>query len=349
MWSEIEHPPDEEISTALVQCIDLFNDPACPWMPDVKRLTLRTLGYLPAVGTAVQGLSNLEHFSCDLCMDRQLLNKLAILPRLKSIDLRWLLSDVARSLIPSRPSFAAIESFRLLGAIDSISATLPLITSIELTTVRLGIKGLELNGLDSSLITLLVPPSVPARALSLRHFHLVGPSFRHLVASLPNHLALGDFAPLCSCHALETFWIDMSLNEVVCTDVDVHAMAEAWPKLIRLSINGPLRAMVNRSPPRARLYTLWSLAIHCPRLSDLSIEIDARVTDPFYATSTSVVKGSEMEQVSFHFSPCGEPEMVAAFLRVAFPGLSLSAFSAHSNLNNPEDQARWVDVGRMLE
>ncbi|KAJ7328842.1 hypothetical protein DFH08DRAFT_316738 [Mycena albidolilacea] len=223
MWSEIEHTPHE--SDAILRTIDAFNDPALPWLPDVKKLTLRTLHYLPAVEAAVQRLFNLEDFSCDLRVGGALFEHLANLPRLRFLDLRSLPRIATADLNDTH--FPVLESLRVSGTLSSIAALIPLISSPELLSVRLKAENLisasEASSL-SSLFSLLLPPSVPTRTSTagLAYFFLDRPSGPPSIganpgSNAPTCLPLAAFSPLYACTGLQTFRVD----------VDVSAPADA--------------------------------------------------------------------------------------------------------------------------
>ncbi|KAJ7472119.1 hypothetical protein FB451DRAFT_1399408 [Mycena latifolia] len=349
MWSEIEHVTGE--SDLIAETIDAFNDPALPWLPDVKKLTLRTLHYLPAVRTAVLNLSNLEHFSCDLCLDASVFESLATLPRLRFVDLRWLPPDAAKTVLPGSRSFRALEGVRISGTLTSIEALLPLISSPDLLSVRILAKDFQSRSIEPSLLSLLLPPSVPTRASTLMHFTFVGPPR----SSDPRlaRLELAAFTPLYACRALQTFRVDIDTSQLVFGDADLYAMAHAWPALTVLHVVPPRPS--SRRGPALNLYALWALASGCPQLRQLAVEVNAEVVQAFRAedggagTGTVVTSRRSMEEFMLYCSPCGEPVLVASFLNLAFPQLPARVFHVYPPSTRPEDKGKWATVTALLD
>ncbi|KAJ7484973.1 hypothetical protein B0H11DRAFT_2279262 [Mycena galericulata] len=356
MWGEIVHIPGE--SDVIAGTIDAFNDPALPWLPDVKKLTLRTIHYLPAVKTAIHRLANLEHFSCDLRLDANLFQTLTALPCLRFVDFRSLPADAAIPVSPESQSFPALEGLRISGTLSSIYALLPLVSSPDLLSVRLIAKDFQSRPIEPDLFALLLPPTVPARAATLQHFTFAGPPASARAPGLAR-LALADFAPLHACHALQTFRVDIDALRLVLTDSDVRAMARAWPALRVLTVMPPRASP--RPPPDVHLYALWEFAVHCPRLRQLALEVDAEVSGPFRSEDEDAgdvdlihvpIQGSDrapMEEVTLFCSPCGDPALVAAFLNAAFPRLPASAFHAYPPKGRAGDKERWAAVAAALD
>ncbi|KAJ7207875.1 hypothetical protein GGX14DRAFT_543474 [Mycena pura] len=349
MWAEIEHTPNE--TDAIARTIDAFNDPTLPWLPDVRKLTLRTLHYLPAVMTAVQKLESLEYLSCDLCVDAPLFERLASIPCLRFIDLRHLPSESTRSVSANSPSFPALETLRISGTISSIYAFLPHISSPNLLSVRL-LPQENLQSIDSALFSLLLSPTLPARTSTLTHFTFAGRTSLSEATRL--RLVLAAFAPLYACRALQTFCVDTDPMQLVFRDADVHAMAAAWPNLVVLSITPPRTGRLPVTPD-VRLYTLSALASGCPHLSQLALEVDAEVIQPFRAEAEGgslAIMGAQarppMKSLMLFCSPCGDPALVADFLRVAFPNLSAQEFHAYSTPFRPVDKQKWAAVTAAL-
>ncbi|KAF8198221.1 hypothetical protein K438DRAFT_702376 [Mycena galopus ATCC 62051] len=371
MWSEIEQSEYE--SDAIARTIEAFNDPALPWLPDVKKLTLRTLNYLPAVETAIQRFYNLEHFSCDLRVSDALFAHLAVLPRLRFLDLRSLPWIATTTVAASHDAyFPALEGLRISGTLRSVTALLTLVSSPQLLSVRLKAESLiypapshDPSPSLSSTIVLLLPPSVPARTSTagLAHFTFVRPSSTTSFAIAnpggggPAHLPLAAFSPLYACTGLQTFRIDVDPLAVGVTDADVRAMAQSWPLLVTLTI-APPRAR-REAPPDVGLYALWALARGCPRLRTLAIEVDADtgVREVFRteseegvgAASTSTTSGHAvvMEELTLYSSPCGDPLLVADFLKRAFPRLPSRAFYVYWSPGR-EERHRWDVVTEAL-
>ncbi|KAJ7242379.1 hypothetical protein B0H12DRAFT_850316 [Mycena haematopus] len=381
MWSEIEHLAFQ--SDAIAHTIDAFNDPALPWIPNVKKLTLRTLHYLPAVDTAIQMLFNLEYFSCDLSVSGALLKHLAVLPRLRFLDLRSLSWTATTNVTGSSHDalFTVVEDLRISGTLDSLATLLALVSSPRLLSVRLNLKGEDptyptpaspsLSSVISFLptpvpmhtstptpapspslstvISLLLPTSVPMRTSTtgVTHFTFVWPSNTRFSANpgaiAPLHLPLSEFRPLYACPGLQTFRVDAPLAVAV-TDADVRAMAHAWPLLITLTIS-PTRVR-REGPPGVRLYTLWALACGCPRLRTLAMEVNAGVEEgAFFSEAGRSGHAVVVDELTLYSSPCGDPLLVADFLNRAFPRLPARAL--HYWMGQ-EGKERWDVVRQAL-
>ncbi|KAJ6510794.1 hypothetical protein C8R45DRAFT_921507 [Mycena sanguinolenta] len=356
MWSEIEHLAPESESDTIARTIDAFNDPALPWLPDVKRLILRTLHYLPAVDSAIQKLFKLEHFSCDLRVSSALLEHLAGLPQLRFLDLRSLSADVHS---PRDARFPALEVLRVSGTLPSIAAFLELVSSPRLLSVRMKAEDLTYptpSGSPSlsSVLSLLLPASVPTRTAitGLAHFTFVQPSnIRSANGNPGTCLPFVEFNPLYACPGLQTFHVDVDALAVAVTDADIRAMAHAWPLLTTLAIAPP--RILRDAPPDVRLYALWALARGCPRLRTLVLEVNAGVEEgPFRdengeggsASGHAVV----MDELTLYPSPCGDPLHVADFLNRAFPRLPARAFHVYWRGHPQQEKERWDAVTEAL-
>ncbi|KAJ7123778.1 hypothetical protein C8R43DRAFT_958934 [Mycena crocata] len=340
MFSEIEHTPGE--SDVIAKTIDAFNDAALPWLPDVKKLVVRTVHHLPAATTAIHNLSGLEHFSCDLRLEPALFKHLAALPCLRFMDLRWIPTNAVTALSRESQSFCALRGLRISGTLPSISALLPLVSSPNLLSVHVVIKDLQSQSIEPSLFSLLIPPSVPARTSTLQHFILAGPFNRD--GPHVGRLVLSSFAPLYACRALQTFRVDIDAAHIVFTDDDVRTMARAWPDIVVLQVMPP-----RASPPTSdvHLYTLWAFAVGCPRLRILVLGVNADVSRPFVIEEqegTVAAHHQIMQELTLFWSPCGDPALVTHFLKVAFTKLSADVFHPYPPRDRLEDREKWEVV-----
>ncbi|KAK7039359.1 hypothetical protein R3P38DRAFT_475286 [Favolaschia claudopus] len=377
MWSEIEHPTEE--SEVIARTIDAFNDPALPWLPNVKKLTLRTLHYLPAIESAIQRYSGFQHFSSDLRVSGALLKHLSILPHLRFLDLRSLdgsaTADISNT--PDHSHFPALGALRFSGNITSMAQLCPLVSSPHLSSVFLRTDlsnappaAHPLAPTLSTLFASLLPPSVPARTSTsgLAHFVFARSSTRSVVntltaGTLPSKLSLADaFSPLYACAGLQTFRVDVDPLTLSMTDADVRAIAHAWPLLTALVITPPRAKRI--APPNVGLYALWNLASRCQRLRTLAIEVDADVADAFRAWNDASADGDGdaeelrrslsghsvvMEELTLFSSPCGDkPLLVADFLNRAFPRLPERAFHVYWSGEAQDGRRRWDVVVEAL-
>ncbi|KAJ6632125.1 hypothetical protein B0H10DRAFT_1937818 [Mycena sp. CBHHK59/15] len=288
MWSEIEHSNAE--SDVLADTINAFNDPALPWLPDVKRCSSA-----PSTISPHQG--------------RSPTSKLAAIPHLRFLDLRSILGDVPADILPAL-SFPALDSLRLHGTQSSVRALLPLISSPVLFDVHLHPKDFQTT--EPDLFALLLPPTVPSRHSMLTHF-----TFSGLYGLSPHvrTLELAAFAPLHVCRALQTFCVDVVMDELVFTDAD----SARWP------VRGPRSPCSSLHPglgpasraPCAPVYAVGACR-GLPAPAAAPVAVDADVTDAFRVEDAT---GSceTMEELQLLYSPCGKPEIVAAFLNAAFP------------------------------
>ncbi|KAF7340867.1 hypothetical protein MSAN_02116200 [Mycena sanguinolenta] len=346
MWSEIEHFASESESDAIGRSIDAFNDPTLPWLPDVKKLILRTLYYLPAVDSAIQRLFNLEHFSCDLRVSSALLEHLALLPRLRFLDLRSPSADVHS---PHDAGFPALEGLRVAGTLRSIAALLALVSSPQLLSVRLKAEGPHLPYLYSFPLSVFRAFPSPPRFRANEDLHRRSRAL-HLRPALQHPLR----HPLYACLGLQTFRVDIDPLAVAVTDMDIRAMARAWPLLTTLAIAPP--RPLRDATPHVRLYALWALARGCPRLQTLVIEVDAGVEEGMFRDEEES-EGEEgsasghavvMDELTLYPSPCGDPLHVADFLNRAFPRLPPRAFHVYWRGNPQQEKERWDAVTEAL-
>ncbi|KAF7305478.1 hypothetical protein HMN09_00800600 [Mycena chlorophos] len=342
LWGEID---DVDEAGVVKQTIHAFNDPALPWLPDVERMSLRTLEFLPGVRDALRRLENVQNISFDLRADPLLFSHLATLPQLKSLDTRHLSSSALSRVDIDQACFPVLESLRLSGAIEPLSQCISLITSPQLSNVRLTPQS-GTSAIPSSLLAALVPLDIPARTTALTRFDISAPHGRGSTLALD----MAVFAPLHACHNLEVFRVDADPTTLSLTETDVHAMAAAWPRLLEIHIVPPHSA---ESSGRVSLYALWAFAVGCPDLRHLAIEVDANIPEPFAPpTGSDVVLPKPDRPLMTDFilfcAPCGDPEVVSAFIKLAFPNVDARAFQAYGTVHNPEDKKRWGKVTAAL-
>ncbi|KAJ7276701.1 hypothetical protein C8J57DRAFT_1310085 [Mycena rebaudengoi] len=334
MWAEIEHPVAEP--DILAETIDSFNDPLLRWLPAVKKLTLRTVHYLP--GATAINLENLEYLSCDFPINAALLMRLADLPRLRFLDMRFLLDSP--TVIPANSaSFPMLEDLHINAPQSYIRAILALISSSTLRSLYLVQKDSH-HPIEPSFF----PSPAPAYTSSLRHFTYTIPYNPVIASPRLARLALAAFAPLYACCSLQTFRIKINALEVVFTDADVRAMAHAWPALTTLSV-APARPRTPHTPA-VHLYALSALAAGCPGLRSVAMAVDADVSEVF--CSEQCIAGEALERLALFCSPCGEPVLVADFLNRVFPRLCPRDFRALALEDRPQDEERWRTVGSLL-
>ncbi|KAF7290682.1 Aldo-ket-red domain-containing protein [Mycena indigotica] len=339
MWSEIEHTSGQ--SLVMKETIDSFNNPALPWLPDVERMNLRTLEFLPGIRNAIRRLTKLQHISFDLRADPQLFERLSTLPYLKSLDTRHLPHNSVSLLSPNTASFALLESIRVSGEVEALSSCLLRIASPNLHTVRL-VPHRDDSFVPTSLFQSLVPSSVPQRTTSMTRFTFTSPHGRDKVAL---KLVIASLSPLYACRNLEVFRVDVDPGELVVTEYDVHAMATAWPRLVDILIAPPrLSAQQGHQLP---LYCLWDFAVWCPRIEHLAIEVNADVFVAFVPPNDGRLPSIDRPQMTdlvLFCAPCGDPDVVASFIKLAFPNVSARAFQAYGTIHRPEDVTRWAQV-----
>ncbi|KAF7329100.1 hypothetical protein MKEN_00170500 [Mycena kentingensis (nom. inval.)] len=346
LWErvELESALSSGASQAMVDAIRAFNDPAVPWLPDVERMNIRTLEFLPGIQEAIQKLGNLQQLSLDFRADAQMVQWLASRPQLKSLDIRQLPYD-SISCLPRTPhTFPALEKLRISGTIPALTACISRITSPSLYSIHL-VPQLDERDISPSLFCTIIPESIPARAAELTNFKFTCPVRR--TGQDPLKLVIAAFAPLYACRNLETFFIDVTPTELVFTDADVHAMGAAWQFLVELYIAPP-----HRSTPTASLYSLWAFATGCPRLQRLAIEVDAKssTAEPFVRDDSTldVDPGPALTELNLFCAPCGDPDFVVAFLKVAFPNLDGLGLRAYGAMARSEDKSRWTQVAAAL-
>ncbi|KAJ6548471.1 hypothetical protein B0H19DRAFT_189546 [Mycena capillaripes] len=97
----------------------------------------------------------------------------------------------------------------------------------------------------------------------------------------------------------------------------VIAMARAWPNLTALHLRPDLPTHVTR---RLTLTALRAFALHCPKLSVLGLDIDARV--PLEDLPTAKDAQRSLTTLCLGYSPIADSSVVASALFIMFPELS---------------------------
>ncbi|TRM58331.1 hypothetical protein BD626DRAFT_410696 [Schizophyllum amplum] len=121
-------------------------------------------------------------------------------------------------------------------------------------------------------------------------------------------------------------------------DETVQRMAETWPRLKNLRLYAKEPATWER---HLTLDALASLAMHCPDLQCLEIEVDATGVT-YDRNPPRPAKPPSLSSISFHWSPITSARVVAGFLSVIFPNLT------DTDANEDADEAakkRWRRVG----
>jgi len=124
-------------------------------------------------------------------------------------------------------------------------------------------------------------------------------------------------------------------------------VADAWPRLETLCLSS--RVGYRGGSPGVDLLGLITLAQKCPKLSNLSIPVNA-VTGTLagqiltnYPLS-SLPRQNTLSWIDVGVSPIGDPAIVAKFLFALFPSLS----EVLGETEDHEDIWKWPNVGRLL-
>ncbi|KAG8912826.1 hypothetical protein FRC00_003688 [Tulasnella sp. 408] len=130
-----------------------------------------------------------------------------------------------------------------------------------------------------------------------------------------------DVEPLLSCPLISTFEIIVDSPGMEIDDEVISAISRAWPNLTRLKLAGL------EDPPavytRPSLHGLAELLGRCPKLQELTLEVDARLTQSQAPLATPVnSEGHEKLLLDVRTSPIAQKseETVSEFLISVWPG-----------------------------
>lgn len=139
-------------------------------------------------------------------------------------------------------------------------------------------------------------------------------------------MPLLDFTELCELSMQTLSGFDLE-------PVTLERMATAWPAVERLSLRSTIHLEWQR---RLTVYALVPLAMHCPDLRDLDLEIDG--------TGVSFDQNLPDPSTLSPLSPIHDSRAVASFLSIYFRQLA----SIHSNANRTPGEL-WRHVRKLVK
>jgi hypothetical protein len=259
----------------------------------------------------IRSLERLQRFHIE-DFDQEAFRHLAILPDLKSLKIAELgeLNPLPSYLQLVRAgTFCGLQELEI--ATQTVWSALAVLTSISgpLTSLNLQIKHRKAPLTEvSQLFATLGSMQLPLRSLRI-----------NIDPDIPNYYETMN-------GALEYLFVFRSLEELSLEvgegwdldDTVVLTMARAWPNIIKLHMRPDPPTHIIR---RVTLAGLRAFALHCHKLSDLSINVDARVL--FEELPASEDAQRALTALHVGYSPISNIPAVATLLFAMYPQLSL--------------------------
>ncbi|KAF8158660.1 hypothetical protein K438DRAFT_1686914 [Mycena galopus ATCC 62051] len=286
----------------------------------------------------VRGLGRLETLAMPY-LDHAAMDHLAGLSTFTSLRLTHQLDTIPALKLDT----AAGRPFTSLKSLNVTGKTVAALTDIILPMAHAPIDDLvaifpnfTTSSTISQLYTILAATCSdgPLSGLTLRAYNgLGGP---HPVAAHDASLVVHDaqLRPLFSFHDLTSIKLSapagFDLNDDAIGDI-----ARAWPNIRTLQLVASDHAHVQSN---MTLGGLLHFARYCPKLTSLSISLDATVVPTFEPLKTNTkqkerkrVRQARLSELDISQSPIGEPLVVAAFLSSIFPKLRFVSTDYHRN------------------
>ncbi|KAJ7779774.1 hypothetical protein B0H16DRAFT_1830088 [Mycena metata] len=302
---------------------------------------------LVAVSSLILALPRLQSLSIPQ-LDPPTYRYLASLPNLKVLSLEHLMSfdDVAfgsdpfpglTSLMISSPTigpaamaFVGSLSETPLKYFQCTSEALPSVITIQQLC-----SGLAAGCSVSHLIEFYMNLGIDEDPVNLTLAGIITPDTLTPLLAFPN---------------LRQVTLDSSLD-IALDDAFCAALAAAWPRLEILSLS---TFRQGHQQPTVSLLALSAFARHCPRLTELTMEFDAReLPEPPHPAQERRISQRALKLLHIGHSPIESPFLVARFLSIAFPALeevnpSLPAGQVPGTVVIEPNYNRWDEVGKLL-
>ncbi|KAI5888716.1 uncharacterized protein SCHCODRAFT_02671272 [Schizophyllum commune H4-8] len=285
---------------------------------------------------------NLRCLDCDT-LDLTSLTKLAHLPLLTRLAIKLTSRPPRRSALPDLPAncFGSLQCLELRKV--HIGLCIELLQNARFAA---------LIDLDLGVFT-TIPANWSDLFRAIRHAHARPETLQCLQVTedessghgnppMTAPVIDGDLLHLLEFHGLKVMVIQAK-GGVNVEPATTERIAKAFPRLQRLGLSAWARPRWER---RLTLQALESFAIHCPKLDEIEIELDARsvsfeIRSPgASATLSSVPSG--LSVLSVQWSPISSSRAAAAYLSTFFPKLNC-VDSSDELLNR-----RWARVGRSI-
>lgn len=297
----------------------------------------------------MSGFERLQLFQCDQVIKVTMLQSLASLPHLLTLDILLPLDPVPESLAISSVSnhFPSLKSVHVAS---NQLASLAQFMRLYATTSPIEDTNFSLDWSNGGRYT--SPPELPLNGLRsllsgsahcLTTFHFAGSYHSSQVWSAWRSLTFREIRPLLLCKGLQSLHIDAGYMLENFDNSALKAMAAAWPQLQSLKlISFPIRM-----PMPCTIHCLKYMARFCPDLQSLSISFS--IVDKRLKRAKLGPSGGQLSLKSLHvgLSTLSDDHVktVASFLLRLFP--ALGEISTAEDRRNKNRRA-WEEVLRLL-
>lgn len=306
-----------------------------------------SFGAMPELSNLVRGFEHLEtlQMRCGYLSDN--ISHLSTLANLRSMDIS-LRPGGDFDLLGRKPlqqGFSNMRTARLeLPSLEMVSLLLQSYSFDQLQSLT--IERSDQDGpCDLNLFFRSLQASRPP--LSLESLHLLA-NYKGTwpPAQSSSPIPANTLDPLYSFTNLHTVIIDIDpvINLVPTT---LLRMSSAWPNLRVLGL--PERSMRRR--PNITLSDLLSFVSSCPHLQDLGLLVDAYLPIPPFVQQGEIKPCHSLRHLDVYLSPAREAADIAAFLTLAFPGLTrFSSGAGHEGMRMQAENhvLCWKLVGQLM-
>ncbi|KAJ7159633.1 hypothetical protein C8R46DRAFT_1001880 [Mycena filopes] len=314
--------------------------------PSLTDLTLRWYGVddptLDAMSALVSALPQLQRLSVPR-LNASAYKSLAALPTLRHFALEDLESFPAERETRPHPRFPALTSLEIRSS-QFTRASPALVATLSNTPLRVFRCESETNPTMQDMRQLLV-----ALGEGCSHPHLqeifIDLGIDDTSAEITTSAVFTPLLPFSNLRqVIIASGFDLALDDAFCT-----ALAPAWPRIEILDITTNL--VGPRRPSTVGLLTLTAFARHCPRLAELSLEVDAQglPDGPYPPPPERRVSQTVLHRLAVGYSPIDSPFFAARFLSMVFPALQTVTSSApRDGPETEEGRAKWAEAAKLL-
>lgn len=316
--------------------------------PDINRLDLRGLaGDASTTITLFQKLQTVDvspprsgRDSDDSGISPMAISHLAMLPTLLSLSVA--VPDPANlNGLDTSVTFSTLRSLNLTAIVNPqhLVSFLQVIASVNLRELHLSFSSMcafpSPQTMDHIIDTITRFPNLQVLELSSGHEDQNG--------------AYYDFHPLFRIQSLQRVQLDMSGAYTVDNQL-IPAIGKSWPDLRELCVQSlkPTLRDNSESSPQLTLVALGLFAVHCPKLVQLEIALDATV---LLHEDTPSPRSLEPIRIRLEESLINEDCWmdVAAYISGVYPNGSVVNHQLEIYGCDPDDSHRfWLDVGQWI-
>ncbi|KAJ7060481.1 hypothetical protein C8F01DRAFT_1058566 [Mycena amicta] len=258
-------------------------------------------------------------------IDMAALRHLSVLPRLARMTLYApKVGDIGTSvaMIPATSfPFPALRYLRL--AKTTIGFGLDMIASVEnwaLESLTIGLQSPERREMTGLLYTAIASHF---SASCLDYLRIGHPSDGREVSDPPedtraDYAVTGEILRPLFCFGNITEVILKPPAGFLLDDSILSELARAWPNIVTLRLGSGSSVQVH---PIATLNALRFFAMHCKRLGDLTLAIDASTVPDFSVYRQLRASQNTLRRLNVEISPIGDPVAVARFVSGHFPAI----------------------------